>query len=219
VAGVITITNQERAALNLSSLKENGLLNTVAARRVKDMFDKQYFAHDSPSGITPSEVAKATGYSYLNFGENIALGNFASDRELVTAWMNSPGHRKNIVDINFTEIGVAVGQGIFKGEQTWIAVQVFGRPVGACPAPDKALQNTIDSKTAEADSRQADLAKRKTELEIMPHNTQAEVSAYNQEADEYNRLTGEYNALVAELRNLTAQYNNQLSAFNACLNI
>lgn len=217
VAGVITLTNQERTALNLGSLRENSLLNSVAAKRVTDMFDNQYFAHNSPSGTAPSDVARASGYSYLNFGENIALGNFAGNRELVTAWMNSPHHRENIVNTSFTEIGVAVGEGIFKGEKTWIAVQVFGRPRSACPDPSEPLRAAIQTKTAEADAREADLAKRKDELDRMPHSSQAEVDAYNQKADEFNALAKELNALLASLKLDIAAYNKQVNAFNACL--
>ncbi|MSU75388.1 MAG: CAP domain-containing protein [Candidatus Magasanikbacteria bacterium] len=217
VASDITLTNQERASAGLSVLGHNTLLDTIATRRVADMFDRQYFAHNSPNGVTPSDVAKQVGYAYINFGENIALGNFASDRELVTAWMNSPHHRDNILGTNYTEIGVAVSQGMYKGENTWIAVQEFGRPQSACPPIDDTLKQTIDTETVDTKTREADLARRKTELDSLPHRTQAEITAYNQKADEYNTMTQELNALVAKLKNEIAQFNNQVNAFNACL--
>ena len=63
----------------------------------------------------------------------------------MTAWMNSPGHRANILNPHFQEIGVAVGKGMYEGHETWIAVQSFGMPLSACPASDANLKIKIDA--------------------------------------------------------------------------
>jgi uncharacterized protein YkwD len=92
------------------------------------MFENQYFAHESPTGEKVSDLAKKFGYDFLLIGENLAMGNFSSDEDLVLAWMESPGHRENILNEKYQEIGVAVKKGIFEGKEVWIAVQHFGLP-------------------------------------------------------------------------------------------
>src|SRR5262249_8345343 len=111
-AGVIKWTNiqrQENGAL--PALTVNAKLNESAQLKLKDMFAKQYFEHVSPSGVGPDGLANEVGYAYASIGENLALGNFADDRALVQAWMDSPGHRANILGKSYREIGVAVGKG------------------------------------------------------------------------------------------------------------
>src|SRR6185369_15716694 len=117
----------------LPALKENALLDKAAKKKLDDMFAQQYFEHINPQGKGPSDLAKSVGYDYIAIGENLALGNFKNDAELVQAWMDSPGHRANILNKQYTEIGVAVGQGTYEGKKTWLAVQEFGRPTSSCP--------------------------------------------------------------------------------------
>jgi uncharacterized protein YkwD len=97
VTGTIYWTNQQRGQNNLPALKENLKLTQAAQLKVKDMFDKQYFEHISPQGVGPAGLAETVGYDYIAIGENLALGNFKDDQALVEAWMNSPGHRANIL--------------------------------------------------------------------------------------------------------------------------
>lgn len=108
-AGIIEQTNAQRGDFGQSALKENEQLNQAALAKVKDMFAGQYFEHISPLGKGPADLAKAAGYLYVSIGENLALGNYKDDAALVEAWMNSPGHRANILDPRFTEIGIGVG--------------------------------------------------------------------------------------------------------------
>ncbi|MBI2506980.1 MAG: CAP domain-containing protein, partial [Candidatus Colwellbacteria bacterium] len=122
-SGIILETNLQRQQNGSGFLAENSTLDATAAEKANDMCAKQYFAHVSPSGIGAAELADSFGYDYISIGENLALGPFASDAALVEAWMGSPGHRANILNSRFTEIGVGVTKCIFEGSSVWLAVQ------------------------------------------------------------------------------------------------
>lgn len=101
---VIQLTNQERAKNGLSALRPNWELSRVARYKSVDMLDKNYFSHTSPTYGSPFAMMDNFGISYQRAAENIARGQ-RTPQEVVTAWMNSPGHRKNILG-DFTHIGV-----------------------------------------------------------------------------------------------------------------
>jgi hypothetical protein len=143
VSGIFSETNKQRSAASSKPLLHNTTLNQAAQNKLNDMFAKGYFDHISPSGQGPAEVVEGVGYEYIRVGENLALGNFASDAALVQAWMDSPGHRANILSRGFTAIGIAVGQGHIEGRQTWLAVQTFGTPVTACDQPSQVFKQSI----------------------------------------------------------------------------
>lgn len=102
---VAELTNQERAKHGLKPLTFNWELGRVARDKSEDMIAKNYFSHTSPTYGSPFDMMKAYGISYRTAGENIASGQKTA-QAVVTAWMNSEGHRKNILNPNFTEIGV-----------------------------------------------------------------------------------------------------------------
>lgn len=102
---VVELTNQERAKNGLPALKLDVELSKVARDKSKDMQTKNYFSHTSPTYGSPFDMMKAYGISYRTAGENIAMGQ-RSPQEVVQAWMNSQGHRENIMNSNFTHIGV-----------------------------------------------------------------------------------------------------------------
>lgn len=102
---VAELTNQERAKHGLKPLTFNWELGRVARDKSEDMIAKNYFSHTSPTYGSPFDMMKAYGISYRTAGENIASGQKTA-QAVVTAWMNSEGHRKNILNSNFTEIGV-----------------------------------------------------------------------------------------------------------------
>jgi uncharacterized YkwD family protein len=102
---VVELTNQERAKNGLPALKLDVELSKVARDKSKDMQTKNYFSHTSPTYGSPFDMMKAYGVSYKSAGENIAMGQ-RSPEEVVQAWMNSQGHRENIMNPNFTHIGV-----------------------------------------------------------------------------------------------------------------
>ena len=102
---VVELTNQERAKNGLPALKLDVELSKVARDKSKDMQTKNYFSHTSPTYGSPFDMMKTYGISYKSAGENIAMGQ-RSPEEVVQAWMNSQGHRENIMNPNFTHIGV-----------------------------------------------------------------------------------------------------------------
>ena len=107
---VVELVNQERANYGLKALKSNWELARVARYKSQDMIDRKYFDHNSPTYGTPFQMMKNFGISYSSAGENIAAGQ-ATPKEVVQAWMNSEGHRKNILSSSYTEIGVGYVKG------------------------------------------------------------------------------------------------------------
>ena len=107
---VLNLVNKERAAQGLKPLTLNKELSRVATLKSKDMNDKNYFDHTSPTYGSPFDMMKTFNISYKAAGENIAMGQ-RTPSEVMTDWMNSSGHRANILNSNFTELGV----GIYKG--------------------------------------------------------------------------------------------------------
>jgi len=132
----------------------------------------------------------------------------------VDAWMNSPGHRANILDSHYTQIGVAVREGTFEGQETWLAVQVFGRPASDCPAPDANLENSINLSEQEIASTSAELESDKAAIDALSPQSGP---AYNAQAEDYNTLAAQYNTLTAETKTAIAAYNAEVNTFNACL--
>lgn len=107
---VIQLTNQQRAKYGLKALTPNWELSRVARYKAMDMRDKKYFSHTSPTYGDPFTMMKNFGISYRAAGENIAAGQ-STPQEVVNAWMNSPGHRANILSTTFTQIGVGYAKG------------------------------------------------------------------------------------------------------------
>jgi uncharacterized YkwD family protein len=102
---VVDLTNQERAKNGLPALKVDVTLSKMARDKSQDMSTNHYFSHTSPTYGSPFDMMKKYGITYSYAGENIAMGQ-RTPEEVVTAWMNSDGHRKNILSPNFTSIGV-----------------------------------------------------------------------------------------------------------------
>lgn len=136
---IISLSNSERAKINLANIYENEALNKAAEKKLKDMFEKSYWDHSGPNGETAWEFIKESGYAYALAGENLARG-FSSSPEAVKAWMESPSHRANILNENFKEIGVAVGSGEIKGNATTVIVQLFGEPKMAFASAEEPAQ-------------------------------------------------------------------------------
>ena len=124
---LIESLNDERKDLNLTTLKENALLNKAAFLKASDMMKKGYFSHTSPAGITPWYWFKKVGYDYKSAGENLGIG-FVDSQDLHQAWNDSPSHKANLINKNYKEVGIAFLEGNFNGSQTTIVVQMFGTP-------------------------------------------------------------------------------------------
>ena len=136
---IISQTNLQRQENgNLPALVENAELDKAAAAKANDMFLHQYFEHVSPTGVDPGKLVQSYGYEYIVAGENLILGNFSSEAEVLGDWMNSPGHRANILNIRYTEIGASIIKGTYEGQTVWIGAQEFGLPVHAVGVGEKA---------------------------------------------------------------------------------
>lgn len=108
---VVNLTNQERAKYGLAALKVDPTLSKMAHEKARDMSANNYFSHTSPTYGSPFDMMKKFGITYNCAGENIAMGQ-QTPQEVVNAWMNSAGHRANILNPNYNYIGVGyVAQG------------------------------------------------------------------------------------------------------------
>ena len=123
------LANIDRASQNIDELKTNPLLVNAAQMKADDMARRGYFSHDTPEGLTPWYWFDKAGYQYKYAGENLAV-NFDDSQDIEEAWMASPKHRWNILNRNFTEIGIATSTGIYQGRETIFVVQMFGLPTG-----------------------------------------------------------------------------------------
>jgi hypothetical protein len=124
---IIVLTNDSRQSFNLKALAESSILDKAAQAKADDMLAKGYFAHTTPDGKTPWDFITGAGYNYMMAGENLAV-NFTEAENVETAWMNSPGHRANILNKNFEDIGIGISQGIYQGHTAIFVVQEFGVP-------------------------------------------------------------------------------------------
>jgi uncharacterized YkwD family protein len=102
---VAVLVNEQRAANGLAPLTLNAALSNAARAKSQDMHDNKYFSHTSPTYGSPFEMLTAFGISYRSAGENIAMG-YSTPEAVMSAWMNSEGHRKNILNPSYTQIGV-----------------------------------------------------------------------------------------------------------------
>ncbi|MFE4061035.1 CAP domain-containing protein [Streptomyces sp. NPDC059096] len=122
-AEVLSLTNAERAAAGLAPLAGDPRLTAAAQAFSTDMADRAFYSHTSPEGLQPWDRAAAAGSGHRGIGENIACGQ-RSPREVVQGWMDSPGHRANILDQGFTHLGVGFADG---GPAGTYWTQLFGR--------------------------------------------------------------------------------------------
>lgn len=119
---VIALVNDERARAGVAPLTANGLLTTAAGAHAADMAVNGFFSHTGSDGSSSADRATRAGYNWSSVGENIAMGATSAE-QVMEMWMNSSGHRANILNGSFTEIGVALDS---RGGSLW--VQVFARP-------------------------------------------------------------------------------------------
>jgi uncharacterized YkwD family protein/spore coat assembly protein SafA len=107
---VVNLVNQERAKAGLKPLASDSSLSAMALDKAKDMYSNHYFDHTSPTYGSPFDMMKTYGIQFTYAGENIAMGQ-RSPQEVMTAWMNSAGHRQNILSPNYNKIGVSYYNG------------------------------------------------------------------------------------------------------------
>lgn len=145
---IVDLTNVERNDNGAGQLTRNATLDAAAQLKANDMAKNSYFAHYSPTGVSPWYWFDEAGYVYSHAGENLAV-HFTDSDQVVEAWMKSPSHRANIVDEGFTEIGVGTARGKYEGYDTVFVVQLFGTPAAAA-APASTVVVAQSTQTQES---------------------------------------------------------------------
>lgn len=142
VSRLIESTNQKRSEAGIPTVTLNAELSQAAAEKATDMFDHDYWAHNSPQGKTPWDFIHGAGYVYVVAGENLAK-NFNDSDAVVEAWMNSPSHRENLLRSQYKDVGFAIVNGRLGGEETTLVVQMFGTQL----SQDNIPKSTADANT------------------------------------------------------------------------
>ncbi len=144
-ADLVAKLNVHRAEVHIGKVSVSSELTAAAYAKARDMFAHGYFAHISPFGITPWYWMTQSGYKYSYAGENLAV-DFTEASDVDVGWMHSPKHKENIVNKNYTEVGIAAVEGVLNGKATTIVVEMFGSPrlEKGSPAAEKS-QSQIDT--------------------------------------------------------------------------
>lgn len=150
---IISLTNAQRAQYNVSQLRENARLDRSAQAKADDMARLGYFSHVGPDGKEPWAWISAEGYDYRYAGENLAV-RFVDSKDVISGWMSSPTHRANIVKPVYTDIGVGIAQGMYKGQPATFVVQYFGSPSVALAKEGQTAAAAAPSTTTAAASVQ-----------------------------------------------------------------
>ncbi len=134
IGDLASLTNQQRANNGKSTLQLNGKLNNGAQAKANDMLAKNYWAHVSPNGTQPWAFFTGAGYNYSSAGENLAYG-FDSSAATIDGWMNSSGHRANLLG-PYQDMGFGIASGPYQGGEYTIVVAFYGTPSSSStPAP------------------------------------------------------------------------------------
>lgn len=157
--GLLSASNAERSKISIRDLKLNKVLDKAAMAKCKDMAKRNYWSHKSPEGEEPWTFVKKEGYKYSKLGENLSAG-FSDSAAAVTGWINSPEHKKNLLDKAFEEVGFGICESSnytsAGGGPKVIVVQMLGTPqIQVAPAttsvpkyvPFKCTKTTIPYKT------------------------------------------------------------------------
>jgi hypothetical protein len=202
------------------------------------MLENNYFGHTSPTGVQAPDVAQRIGYRYKIIAENIASGTFLTNQKIVDGWMQSPGHRKNILSPEIKEIGVSVMKGKMGGKETWVAVQIFGLQSPAvstklCTPPSQQLMHGIEVKKAELrvlnerlDNLRKELDSEKTVIELdqmlgkkdskKNYDLNVKIKTYNEKSRWHNESLAEIKAKEAVLNSMIEEYNRTLQSYKDC---
>jgi len=137
-AVIVELTNDERSDDALGQLQRNTTLDQAAAMKAQHMAEREYFSHFSPNGVSPWFWFAEAEYNFVHAGENLAI-HFTDSGDVVDAWMESPTHRANIMNGNYTQIGVGTAEGEFEGFKTVYVVQLFGTPAAQASAASQVV--------------------------------------------------------------------------------
>jgi len=215
ISNIVDATNRERISAGLSPLVVNSALTASAKIKADDMVTLQYFEHESPNGRVVSDLATTAGYDYVAVAENLAYGDSVDGTAFVKRWMDSSGHRANILNPKYKEIGVYVEKGVYEGRSVWFAVQHFGADRSNCPPLDTGLRDSIEK-------IKRTLAKEQESITLQKALLTASDRVHDQEFFEavtaLNTQIAEYNTSLVLLQEKINQYNPQTIPFNTCVN-
>lgn len=183
---IIVLTNNIRSELNIPTLQENQVLNQAALNKAQDMLVNQYFAHVSPDNRALRHWLYDLKYNFKFAGENLAIG-FSDASDVIAAWKESPTHYSNIIDPDFTEIGVGVVSGDYNGYETILIAQYFGNPYTqvtpvvieeTIPEVQETITKTQDynTKVEQAIIKSEPISEEKSEIENKPEEIVEETS-------------------------------------------
>lgn len=194
---ILEEVNKHRMVKDIPSLILDDSLSAAAEEKLKDMFLKEYFDHISPEGEDISLAVKRKEYEFITVGENLIQGVFKDEKDVVDMWMDSPGHRENIVGRQYKETGIASGYGELFGRNVFVSVQIFATPLSVCPEVDDLLPERINEKEKKIENLRL-----KIDIE--------------ERMDTYNALVREHNNLVSEISLLIEEYNEMIREQEEC---
>lgn len=137
---IINLTNQQRLNAGLPQFQLDNKLTQAAYAKAENMLAEQYFAHYSPSNLSPWYWFEQAGYEYAYAGENLAM-DFIQAEDVISGWMASDSHRRNILNPNYNQIGIGIIEGEFKGAKTIMVVQMLAAPA---PPTTLAISSTVE---------------------------------------------------------------------------
>ncbi len=213
---VVWFTNYERVQAGLKPLALEPALNRSSQRKNVDMFTHQYFSHsrDSTPPVGFDFFIDEQRYSFIKIGENLAMGDFSTSAEVVTAWMNSPSHRKNIMDTLYHEIGVGVTSGVMNGKETLLITQHFGDPRDRCPTISVSTKASIETLKKDILELQTIIGE---EQQKVNRSTKVLDPNYDSIIAKYNEMVDQYNQSINRMEDLVTKYNKQVQIFDQCL--
>lgn len=193
---LVDLTNHNRVENNSKPLAENSLLMQAAKLKAEDMAKKGYFSHISPDGLGPQDWLKKVGYNFQFAGENLAV-HFSDSKAVEDAWMESAGHRANIINPAFTEIGTATATGYYEGVETQFVVMYFGKQLPAAAKNNVAAKPKTNTVISVKTDKPAPIAQVKDNF---VESTQEEVNT-----PEVVQVNPESNSLTESFQNLATR--------------
>lgn len=216
---IIWYTNYERVKKGLPIIQTSNPLSGSARLKNSDMFKYQYFSHHRITDPNTPQVGfdtfiDAENYQFLKIGENLAKGDFSTSAEVVTAWMNSASHRKNILDPQYRDIGVAINSGEMNGRHVVLITQHFGSSKESCPTVNTATKQAIDTLRERITGLQKDIT---TEQQNISQISALVDPRFDSIIDEYNKIVDIYNKSIKTMGELVNDYNSQIKEYDRCI--
>ena len=213
---IADITNNYRSSKGFHNLRYNEVLSKSAEEKVDLIFEEQHFDHIGKSGATMQDLINGAGYKFIRIGENLAYGTYYTEDAIVTSWINSPGHHALLISPDFLDIGVAVKKGTFNGNEVWVAVQHFGRPLSLCEnaMPSDALKERIAVNRDRVNSLAREAEEKANILRSFGVPSGDE---YTRIFNERNKIVKDHNNLLESVRSDINIYNNQIETYNVCM--